>query len=114
MRHFLLFCLLTLPQDKGEPISLHVKEVTRTQDEGNEKGAWFHIKVVAESKTVVYSLSCDEFLNINSGWTMRCFHVAAGKDYSVRKFPTAMNFWPPEEKGPGTLALYDILSEKEK
>jgi hypothetical protein len=108
--------LLSIPsQDIGEPMSLHVKEVTRTQDEGNEKGTWFHIKVVAESKTVVYGLSCDEFISIEKhGYTLSCYHVAAGKDYAVKRFPTAINFWPPGEKAEGTMAMYEILSEKEK
>jgi len=43
MRHCLL-CLAILigavayPQDKGEPITLHTKEIHRAQDEGTEKG----------------------------------------------------------------------------
>jgi hypothetical protein len=103
-------------QDKGEPISLHVKEVHRDQDEGTEKGTWYHIRAVAESKPVVYTLKCDEFLNMEQhDFTLRCSHLSAGKDYSALKFPDAINFWPPGEKGNGyRLALYEIVSEKEK
>ena len=90
------------------------REVTRTQDAGNEEGTWFHIKVSAGSNTILYSLTCDEFLSIKKGWTLRCFQVSAGKDYSVRKFPTAINFWPLNEEGPGAKAMYEIVSEKEK
>jgi hypothetical protein len=114
---WLLWLLLFLPQDKGEPTTLHVKEVTRTQDEGTEKGTWFHIKVQAESKTILYGLSCDEFISPKGGYRVSCFHLKAGQDYSARVFPTAVSFWPvpaSKEDQDTLLAVYDILSQKEK
>jgi len=122
MRHCLL-CLSILigavayPQDKGEGILVHVKEVHRTQDEGTEKGTWFHITVVGETKTVIYSLKCDEFLSMEKhAFVFRCAHLSAGRDYSARKFADAINFWPPEERPTEgvSLGLYEIVSEKEK
>jgi hypothetical protein len=116
-----LLCLVLLTaarvdaQDKGEPISLHVKEVHRAQDEGAEKGTWFHITAIAESKTITYTLKCDEFLNMEKHrFVVRCFNLSAGKDYSARRFPTSINFWKPEDSGEGTLAVYEVISEKEK
>jgi hypothetical protein len=115
-----LFCLVLLiagakAQDKGEPISLHVKEVHRTQ-EGNEYGFENHFTAVVESKTVLYSIRCDEtFTREKHGFTVRCAQLSAGKDYSARKFVDAINFWPPEAKGEGyLLSMYEIVSEKEK
>lgn len=67
MRYF-LFCLAVVtgavayPQDKGEPIVLHTKEIHRAQDEGTEKGTWYHITVTAESKTVIYTLELGDEL----------------------------------------------------
>jgi hypothetical protein len=114
MRYILFLCLFLVPPDRGEPSTLHVKEVQRTEG-SDEYGTWFHIKVTAESKTVVYVLSCDEFLNNKTGWTVSCYHVSAGKDYPVRLFDTCINFWPPGVKpDTGQAALYDILAEKEK
>jgi hypothetical protein len=118
----LLFCLALLtgtaayPQDKGEPVSLHVKEVHRAQDEGTEKGTWYHITAVVESKTVVYSLKCDEFLSMEKReFAGRCFHLSAAKDYPARKFSEAINFWTSDDQGKGSvLILYEIVSEKEK
>lgn len=103
--------------DKGEPMTVHVKEVHRIQDENPTKeGAWFHITAIVETKTVIYSLKCDEYIsNEKHGYAVGCFHLAAGKDYPAHRFPTAMNFWQPEDNNKGyTLALYDIESEKEK
>lgn len=105
-------------QVKGEPISVHVKEVHRIQDpeSATEKGSWFHLTAIVESKTVVYSLKCDEYYSLQKHtFAISCFHLSAGKDYAARKFPTAMSFWTPgDEEGEGLLALYDIVSEKEK
>jgi hypothetical protein len=120
MRCFLVcLALLTVAgagaQDKGEPISLHVKEVHREQDEGTEKGTWFHITAIAESKTIIYTLKCDQFLSTEKHiFVIRCFNLSAGKDYSAFKFPTAVSFWHQEDAGEGTQALYEIVSEKEK
>jgi hypothetical protein len=102
-------------QDKGEPISVHVKEVHRSQ-EGDENGTIFHFTAVVESKSVIYSISCDEvYSREKRAYTARCFRLSAGKDYSVRRFPDAMNFWPPEDRGEGyLLVMYDVVSEKEK
>ncbi len=66
---FLFGCLvLTMPwsanpqHDKGESISVHVKEVHREAEaEPTEKGSWFHITAVVETKAIIYSLKCDEF-----------------------------------------------------
>ncbi|HEU0048175.1 MAG: hypothetical protein DMG96_28685 [Acidobacteria bacterium] len=106
------------PQDnKAEPISVHVKEVHRNADaEPTDKGAWFHITAVAETKTIIYSLKCDEFYSYaKRDYAVGCFHLAAGKDYSGFRAPTALNFWKPEDKNKGyTLAVYEIVSEKEK
>ena len=103
------------PQDKGEPIALHVKEVHRTQ-EATDYGFDYHITAVVESKTIVYSLKCDEtFTREKGGFTIRCAQLSAGKDYAARKFVDAINFWPPEAKGQGyLLGMYEIVSEKEK
>lgn len=104
-------------QDKGEPISVHVKEVHRVQDEdATEKGNWFHITAVVETKTILYSLKCDEYYSTEKhGFAASCFRLSAGKDYSGKRFPTSMSFWGPEDRGSGsTLIMYDIVSEKEK
>lgn len=45
---------------------------------------------------------------------MNVDHAAAGKEHAVKRFPTAMNFWLSGEKGEGNMAMYEILSEKEK
>jgi hypothetical protein len=102
-------------QDKGEAISVHVKEVHRSQD-GTENGNTFHIAAVVESKTVTYSIKCDYFYSREKqSYTSRCFTLSAGKDYSVLKFSDSINFWPPEGRGQAYLLLmYDIVSEKEK
>jgi hypothetical protein len=57
----------------------------------------------------VYSLSCDEFLNMKTGWTVSCYHVSSGKDYPAR-------YVPPSDVKPetGNAALYEIQVEKEK
>jgi hypothetical protein len=118
----LIFLLLSwlpmigeMAQDTGEPVSLHVKEVHRTEED-TDYGFMTHITAVVESKTVAYSIKCDEtFSREKHGYTGRCFAISAGKDYSARKFPDAINFWPPQETGQGyVLILYDIISEKEK
>jgi hypothetical protein len=104
-------------RDKGEPISVHVKEVHRIQDENPTKeGNWFHITAVVETKTIIFSLQCDEYLsNQKHDYAAGCFHLAAGKDYSGLRFATAINFWKPEDKNRGyTLLLHQIISEKEK
>jgi hypothetical protein len=104
-------------QDKGEPISVHVREVNRIQDEEpTAEGTWFHITAVVESKTIIYSLKCDEyFSNEKHGFAASCFHLSAGKDYPGKTFPTAMGFWRPEDRSSGfTLVMYEIVSEKEK
>jgi len=104
-------------QDKGEPLSLHVKEVHREQsDESNNRAIIYHITAVVESKTIVYSLQCDEIFSMEKhDYTGRCFSISAGKDYSARKFDTAISFWPPEERGEKYLLfMYDIVSEKER
>lgn len=116
-----LICLVLLTtaganaQDKGEPISLHLKEVHREQDESNEKGTWFHITAIAESKAIIYTLNCDAFLSTEKhNFAIRCFNLSAGKDYSAFKFPTSISFWQPKDAGEGTLATYSVSSEKEK
>jgi hypothetical protein len=116
----LLLLVMLVPcraQDKGEPISVHVKEVQRVQDEdATEKGNWFHITAVVETKTVIYLLKCDEYYSSEKhGFAASCFHLSAGKDYSGKRFPTSIGFWRPEDKGSGaTLIMYEIVSEKEK
>jgi hypothetical protein len=105
-------------QEKGELISVHVKEVHRVQDkEGTEKGTWFHITAIVESKTIIYSIDCAEFYsNETRGYGIECFDLSAGKDYPVRKFQTAISFWPQGIKSTGDhiFAAYNIVSEKEK
>jgi hypothetical protein len=102
-------------QQTGEPVSLHVKEVHRTQED-TEYGFETHITAVVESKTVIYSVKCDEtYSREKRGYTLRCKYLSAGKDYPAHKFPDAINFWLPEEKVQGyLLAMYEIVSEKEK
>jgi hypothetical protein len=104
--------------DRGEPVVVHVKEVHRTEDASTEKGTWYHIRAVGESATVVYTLKCSEYLNVKlpkPDFTLRCYALSAGKEYKAFKFPRALNFWQPEDKSTtGTLALYDIVDEKEK
>jgi hypothetical protein len=101
--------------DKGESISLHVKEVHRTQETTNY-GFDSHITAVVESKTIEYSIKCTESYSLEKrSYTGRCFGLSAGKDYPALKFPDSINFWPPGDKGEGyVLILYDIVGEKEK
>jgi hypothetical protein len=76
MRYFLLLLpLLGVPPvpQQGDPISVHVREVHRDEDTPTAEGTWYHVKAVVESKTVVYTLSCDEFLNMKiREYTLRC------------------------------------------
>jgi hypothetical protein len=118
-RTLFLFLLLAAPlcaQQKGEPISVHVREVQRIQDENaDEHGNWFHLTAVVETKTVVYTLKCDEYYSTpNHKFSLSCVHLSAGKDYSAFKFPTAINFWAKGEAAEGTRAMHEIVSEKEK
>jgi hypothetical protein len=71
-------------QDKSEPVSVHVwGGVQRNEDEPTEKGTWFHVKAVVESKTIVCALQCDEFLNMEvKDYALRCYDIAADKDYA--------------------------------
>ena len=111
----LSFASATAAQEKGEPITVHVKEVHRVQ-ESVEKGVWTRIKAIVETKTVIYSLECSEFASVEKGYTLVCSNLSAGHDYSARKFETSINFWPPSKKeteGPLQMA-YEIVSEKEK
>jgi hypothetical protein len=110
------FMLFALPQQKSEPIFLHVKEVHR-ENEDTPQGNWTHFYVTAESKTVIYSLKCSELINTEKQtYTVLCSHVSAGTDYQAKKFPTAISFWLDSETTPsGTIrAAYEIMSEKEK
>ena len=116
---FATFCLPMLPpsdQEKFETITVHVKEVHREQ-ESTDKGVWVHITAVVETKTIVYSLKCDEFASVEHGYTMVCTNLSAGRDYSGRKYPKAISFWPStkrDEEGGPSHASYEITSEKEK
>jgi hypothetical protein len=104
-------------QDKCEPATIHVREVHRVQDdEASEKGNWFHITAVVETKTVVYSLKCDEFIKAPEyKFTISCFHLSAGKDYDATVSPTTINFWLKGSRAEGTLlAVHEIVSAKEK
>ncbi len=123
---FLVIVAVLIPmyvnsQDKGEPVSVHVKEVQRTKDQEAEKGFWLHTTAIVETyaggktKAIIYSLKCDAYTNLVNGNVPLCFPLSAGKDYSVHKFSTSMNFWRPEDSNKGqTLVLYEIVSEKEK
>jgi hypothetical protein len=122
-RHFLASVLILVSissvraQDKGEPATVHVREVHRVQDdEATEKGNWYHITAVVETKTVVYSLKCDEFIKAPEyKFTISCFHLSAGKDYDALVSPTAINFWAKGSRAEGTtLAVHEIVSAKEK
>jgi hypothetical protein len=121
-RHFLASAVVLVltaglyAQDKGEPVSVHVREVQRNDDEPTEKGTWFHVKAVVESKTIVYTLQCDEFLNMDvKDWTLRCYDLAAGKDYTGYRTQNSLNFWKPEDKGKKfRMSVFSIVSEKEK
>jgi hypothetical protein len=103
-------------QDKGEPVSVHVREVQRNEDEPTEQGTWFHVKAVVESKTIVYTLQCDEFLNMEvKDYTLRCYDLAAGKDYAGNRTQNSLNFWKPEDRGKKfRMSVFSIVSEKEK
>lgn len=102
--------------NKGEPIMVHVKEVNRIQNEDpTAEGNWFHLTAVVETKTIVYSLRCDEFYSTpNHKFSPNCFRLSAGKDYPALKFQTAISFWSPTEKRDYPAILYEIVSEKEK
>ena len=102
-------------QDRGEPISAHVKEVHREQTEHDAKGAWFKVTATLETKTATYSVECQEYYdNDENALTVRCFELTAGKDYSGRKLSDTINFWQPKDSALGTLAFYSILSEKQR
>lgn len=120
-----LFCLAFIgaagianAQHKGEPISVHVKEVHREEDNelSSEKGTWFHMKAVAETKSIIYTLKCDEFYSYErQDYSVKCFNLVAGKYYHGSRVPTALIFWKPEDRNKGyTLTVYTIVSEKEK
>jgi hypothetical protein len=117
MRTLLLLLALgaRVPQ-KGEPISIHVREVSRTEDEPTAKGTWYHVKAVVESKTILYRLTCDEFLNMEiRDYTLRCYDLAAGKDYAGYRSQNSMNFWTGADKGKKyRLSVFAIVSEQEK
>ena len=118
MRFLLLWLAIAgTAQEQGEPVSLHIKEVHRSQsDESNDKAVVFHITAVAESETISYSLQCGEIFNRERHeFAGRCFSLSAGKDYPARRLDTAINFWPPGARSQNyVLVLYDIVSEKEK
>jgi hypothetical protein len=73
---------------------------------------------VVESATVVYTIECSEYINIQlpkPNFTLRYYGLSAGKEYKAFKLPRALNLWQPEDKGTtGTLAVYDVVDEKEK
>lgn len=97
-----------------EFVSLHVKEVHRDEDQPTAKGTWYHIKAIAESKTVIYTMTCDEFLSAETfDYVVKCFDLSAGGNYPALKLPKSINFWPDKRLKPAR-ALYDIVSEKEK
>jgi hypothetical protein len=118
VKFFLLVVLLTLGAnvgDQGEAVTLHVKEVRRSK-EATEYGFMTHIAAIVESKTIIYSIQCDETYNkAAGGFTTRCLNISAGKDYPAHKFMDAISFWPTDETRQGTLlVMYDIIEEKEK
>lgn len=116
---FATLCLSMRPtagQEKPETITIHVKEIHRDQ-ESTDKGAWVHITAVVETKTIIYSLKCDEFASVEHGYTVVCTNLSAGHDYSGRKYPRAISFWPSterDEEGGPRHSAYEITSEKEK
>jgi hypothetical protein len=114
----MLMPIATIAQDeeKKEPVTVHVKEVNRTDGDYSEKGAWFNITAVLESKTIIYSVKCQEFYRYDDkAYTIRCFPISAGKDYSGLKFASSILLWPPAAKHYAyRLGTYTIVSEKEK
>jgi hypothetical protein len=124
MRCFRLGFLLLLAtadvnaQSRKEVISVHVKEVHRVQDgEATAKGTKFHITAVVESRTIIYSIKCDEIYSPETrGYFPQCFRLSAGKDYPVHKSPIGMSFWSEDTKFSAghAYAFYDVVSEKEK
>jgi hypothetical protein len=106
----------TAAQDTGGPLVVHVKEVKRVDGDSGEHGTWFDITAVMESKTIVYSVKCREFYRYDDHkYTLRCFPIAAGKDYSGKRLATGISLWPPNAKDDEyKLGLYTIVSEKEK
>ena len=75
-----------------------------------------HITAVVETKTVVYSLTCDAFTKPASDNTKRnlvCGDLEAGHDCNAWKYPDAISLWKPEKySGTDRRILYTIVSEK--
>jgi hypothetical protein len=43
------------------------------------KGAWTRITAVVETKTIIYSLKCGEFMSVEKGYTFVCANLSAGR-----------------------------------
>lgn len=90
--------------------TLHVRNV-QYKSEPSEKGILTDITATVESKTVRYEITCSEWHGSGRS-SSECVHIEAGRDYSARVFPTAIDFWPGGAKA--YAVLYSIESESEK
>jgi len=83
------------------------KENKKATDTGNT----IHNRVIAESKTIRYVLTCDDLFPPKKA-PILCTPVEAGQDYDARVWPTAVDFG---EANDGKFRLiYDIESQVEK
>src|ERR1700677_4026546 len=96
--------------NKGRPERLHVSSVQRKQ-ESDETGNTIHNRVIAESKTIRYVLTCDDLFPPRKA-PILCTPVEAGQDYDARVWPAAVDFGGAND---GKFRLiYDIESQVEK
>lgn len=96
--------------NKGRPERLHVSSVQRKQ-ESDDTGNTIHNRVIAESKTIRYVLTCDDLFPPKKP-PILCTPVEAGQDYDARVWPTAVDFG---EANDGKFRIiYDIESQVEK
>jgi predicted phage tail protein len=109
-----LFCVLGLLlsetasiAQEGRTETLHVKKV-ESRDESDKNGSWTHITATVEDKTVQFEIKCDEWHGID-GSVRQCVHIEAGRDYSAKVFPTAIDFGAKPHG-----LVYSIESETEK
>jgi hypothetical protein len=96
--------------NKGRPERLHVSSVQRKQ-ESDENGSTIHNRVITESKTIRYVLTCDDLFPRQKS-PILCTPLEAGQDYDARVWPWAVDFG---EANDGKFRLlYDIESQVEK
>ena len=90
--------------------TVHVVSVSR-KSEVVEKGIRTDINATADTKTVRYQLSCEEFKS-SSGTSASCAQIEAGQNYTAKIWPTAIDFGRPNNVD--IFILYSIDSEVEK